>query len=151
MLRRCAARLPQLRAARGRRAPPRALSKLTHVDEATNRPTMVDVSHKATTARRAVARCRITFPEAAFRTLADSGFESKKGPVLSTAVIAGVMGAKKTHHLVPFCHGVALDACDITFDVDAEARALDVTCAAKTAHRTGVEMEALAGCSVAAL
>ena len=124
---------------------------LSHVDAAKGLPRMVDVSAKATTSRRAVARCRIVFPRDAWDTLVESGFAGKKGPVLATAVVAGVQGAKRTSELIPFCHPVALDACDVAFEEDAEQRALEVTCAVATTHRTGVEMEALSGCSVAAL
>lgn len=126
-------------------------ASLTHVDAATSRPKMVDVSAKATTTRRAVASCRVLLPLGAWDALRSGGFGSKKGPVFTTAVIAGVQGAKRTHELIPFCHSVALDGCDVSFDVDDDARALDIRCAVKTTHRTGVEMEALTGCSVAAL
>ena len=112
---------------------------------------MVDVGAKAVTARRAVAACRVVLPPEAWATLSASGFASKKGPVLTTAVIAGVQGAKRTHDLLPFCHSVALDACDVRFDADDEAHVLSITCEAKTSHKTGVEIEALTGCSVAAL
>ena len=78
-----------------------------------------------------------------------SGFAGKKGPVLATAVVAGVQGAKRTSSLIPFCHPVALDACDVSFE-ESEC-SLEVTCAVTTTHRTGVEMEALSGASIAAL
>ena len=136
-----------------RRASHRAKSSktLSHVDATKGLPRMVDVSNKTTTARRAVARCRVVFPPDAWDTLTKSGFAGTKGPVLATAVVAGVQGAKRTSSLIPFCHPVALDACDVAFEEDAEQRALEVTCAVATTHRTGVEMEALSGCSVAAL
>mmetsp|Transcript_9141 Transcript_9141/g.28586 ORF Transcript_9141/g.28586 Transcript_9141/m.28586 type:complete len:190 (-) Transcript_9141:8-577(-) len=129
----------------------RAASSLTHVDAATRLPKMVDVGAKTATRRRAVAACRVRFPAAAWAVLTENGFEAKKGPVLATAVVAGVQGAKKTSDLVPFCHAVPLDACDVTFEIVDADRALDVTCAVATTHKTGVEMEALAGCSLAAL
>ena len=138
--------------ARHRAATRTATSKtLSHVDATKGLPRMVDVSNKTTTTRKAIARCRVVFPPDAWDTLTESGFAGKKGPVLATAVVAGVQGAKRTSELIPFCHPVALDACDVAFEEDAEQRALEVTCAVATTHRTGVEMEALSGCSVAAL
>ncbi|KAH8061173.1 cyclic pyranopterin monophosphate synthase [Aureococcus anophagefferens] len=130
---------------------PAGRAERCHVDASTARPRMVDVGGKAVTARRAVASCRVVLPAGAWDELSSSGFASKKGPVLTTAVIAGVQGAKRTHELVPFCHSVALDGCDVAFEADDAARALDITCSVATSHRTGVEMEALTGCSVAAL
>ena len=129
----------------------RALSSktLSHVDATKGLPRMVDVSNKTTTTRKAIARCRVVFPPDAWDTLTASGFAGKKGPVLATAVVAGVQGAKRTSELIPFCHPVALDACDVSFEE--QELALEVTCAVTTTHRTGVEMEALSGASIAAL
>jgi len=129
----------------------KASKTLSHVDAATSLPRMVDVSNKTTTARRAIATCRVVFPRDTWETLQGSGFAGTKGPVLATAVVAGVQGAKRTASLIPFCHPVALDACDVSFDEDSKECALHVTCSVATTHRTGVEMEALTGCSVAAL
>ena len=122
---------------------------LSHVDATKGLPRMVDVSNKTTTTRKAIARCRVVFPPDAWDTLTASGFAGKKGPVLATAVVAGVQGAKRTSELIPFCHPVALDACDVSFEE--QELALEVTCAVTTTHRTGVEMEALSGASIAAL
>ena len=122
---------------------------LSHVDATKGLPRMVDVSNKTTTTRKAIARCRVVFPPDAWDTLTASGFAGKKGPVLATAVVAGVQGAKRTSELIPFCHPVALDACDVSFEE--HELALEVTCAVTTTHRTGVEMEALSGASIAAL
>ena len=129
----------------------RALSSktLSHVDATKGLPRMVDVSNKTTTTRKAIARCRVVFPPDAWDTLTAGGFAGKKGPVLATAVVAGVQGAKRTSELIPFCHPVALDACDVSFEE--QELALEVTCAVTTTHRTGVEMEALSGASIAAL
>ena len=124
---------------------------LTHVDAATGAPRMVDVGAKDASRRSATATCRVALPAGAWAALEASGFGTKKGPVVATATIAGVMGAKRTAELIPFCHALALDGCDVDFAVDADARALDVTCVAKTHGKTGVEMEALTGCAVAAL
>jgi cyclic pyranopterin phosphate synthase len=74
---------------------------------------------------------------------------SKKGPVFATAIIAGVMAAKKTHELIPFCHPLGLDSCKVAIAVDGNFAVIDCRC--KVTHKTGVEMEALTGASVAAL
>ncbi|KAF0733321.1 hypothetical protein Ae201684P_005195 [Aphanomyces euteiches] len=129
----------------------RAKHGLTHVNSE-KQPTMVDVSEKAITARTAVARSIIRFPESILNQLLQDGeVMSKKGPVLSTAAIAGVMGAKKTSDLIPFCHPLALDDCKISLQVQEDDSTIHVTCSVKCTGRTGVEMEALTGASVAAL
>lgn len=122
---------------------------LSHVDERGD-PTMVDVSGKAVTKRTAVAEARVRFPPEVARTLRDAGFATAKGPVFQTAIIAGVMAAKRTHELIPFCHPLGLETCRVEIDMagDDEAR---VRCSVAVHHRTGVEMEALTGASVAAL
>ena len=123
--------------------------RLTHVDAA-GRPAMVDVSDKAVTAREAVAECLVRFPAAVAETLRAGGMATKKGPVADTAIVAGTMAVKRTHDLIPFCHPLPIDAC--RFDVGwSGERTLRIECAVKTSHRTGVEMEALTGATVAAL
>ena len=124
------------------------MTELTHVD-AQGRPTMVDVSGKAVTLRSAVAESRVRFPAAVARTLRDAGFATSKGPVFHTAIVAGVMAAKRTHELIPFCHPLGLERCDVVIDMhDDEAV---VRCTVSLHHKTGVEMEALTGASIAAL
>ena len=111
---------------------------------------MVDVSGKSVTARVAVATSRVRFPLAVADALRKQGMSSAKGPVVDTAIIAGTMAVKRTHELIPFCHPLPIDGCRITIDW-IDARTLAVTCDVRTTHRTGVEMEALTGASVAAL
>jgi cyclic pyranopterin phosphate synthase len=124
-------------------------AKLTHLD-ARRRPTMVDVGGKAVTHRIAVAEARVRLPAAVSRALRATGHRTKKGPVFDTAIIAGVMAAKRTAGLVPFCHPVPLDHCAI--DIEAlRGGVLRIRCRAETHHRTGVEMEALTGAMAAAL
>lgn len=123
---------------------------LSHVDQ-NNQPNMVDVSQKAATARSATARCRIEFPREVFNTLQSSGLKAKKGPIIDTAIIAGVMAAKRTHELIPFCHPLPLDGVSIQITESPEHAALDVEATCKVVHKTGVEMEALTAASVAAL
>lgn len=123
---------------------------LSHVD-ADNRPTMVDVGHKAATRRQAVAQTRVIFPPEVAAQLRDhAAMTTRKGPVIHTAIIAGVMAAKRTHELIPFCHPLPLDDCSIEIRWEA-ADTLVIECTVAVTHRTGVEMEALTGASVAAL
>jgi cyclic pyranopterin monophosphate synthase len=124
-------------------------SRLTHLD-ARDRPTMVDVGGKQVTERVAVAEARLTLPPAVARALRASGHRTKKGPVFDTAVVAGVMAAKRTHELIPFCHPLALESCEIEVSRRG-AGVLVIRCRVAVHHRTGVEMEALTGATVAAL
>lgn len=125
------------------------VGKLTHID-ASGRPAMVDVSGKAVTAREAVAECRVRFPAAVAAELRKSGLRSAKGGIVDTAVIAGTMAVKRTHELIPFCHPLPIDGVKLAIDWHGE-RELRIECTVKTVHRTGVEMEALTGATVAAL
>ncbi len=122
---------------------------LTHVDSA-GRPAMVDVSAKAATARAAVAVSHVRFPADVAEALRGQGMASAKGPVIDTAIIAGTMAVKRTHELIPFCHPLPIEGCRFAVDWN-DARTLAIRCEVRTTHRTGVEMEALTGASVAAL
>jgi cyclic pyranopterin phosphate synthase len=124
------------------------MSKLSHVDEK-NRPTMVDVSDKTATNREAHARSIVKLPAEVVAALDGDEITTRKGPVFATAIIAGVMAAKKTHELIPFCHPLGLEKCKITIDMAGLQAVIDCRC--KVHHKTGVEMEALTGASVAAL
>ena len=110
---------------------------------------MVDVGDKSVTERHAHARCVVHLPDVVGAAIDGDEIHGKKGPVFATAVIAGVMAAKKTHELIPFCHPLGLDKCDIEIDVDGYDIVIDCHC--RVHHKTGVEMEALTGASVAAL
>ena len=111
---------------------------------------MVDVTAKQPSLRIASAAAMLRFPPEAFRALQSSGFQTAKGSVIQTAIIAGTMAAKRTHELIPFCHPLGLERCEITIGPDGPD-ALAVHCTAAVHHRTGVEMEALTGAAVAAL
>lgn len=111
---------------------------------------MVDVSDKTVTSREALAECRVRFPADVAAQLRESGLRSKKGAVIDTAIIAGTMAVKRTHELIPFCHPLPIDGCRIAIEWR-DARSLSIECAVRTTHRTGVEMEALTGATVAAL
>jgi len=125
------------------------MSKLSHIDK-TNQPTMVDVSDKTPSSRKAHARTIVEFPAEVAARFSGGDIETAKGPVFATAIVAGVMAAKRTHELIPFCHPLGLDNCKITIEMDDRQRAV-IDCICKVHHRTGVEMEALTGASVAAL
>jgi len=120
----------------------------THLDSERH-PTMVDVGDKTATKRTAVAEARVRFPASVAAALRDNGLRSAKGPVFDTAIIAGVMGAKRTHELIPFCHPLGLENCRISIDLDADTAV--IRCMVSVHHKTGVEMEALTGATVAAL
>ncbi len=124
------------------------MSKLTHIDD-NNRPTMVDVSDKAVTAREARARAIVHLPAPVLEAIDGDDIRGKKGPVFATAIIAGVMAAKKTHELIPFCHPLGLDDCSVDIAVEGDTAVITASC--KVRHRTGVEMEAMTAASVAAL
>ena len=124
------------------------MGKLSHVDAA-NRPTMVDVGDKSATDRSATARSIVNLPAEVLAALDGDEIASKKGPVFATAIIAGVMAAKKTHELIPFCHPLGLSGCKITIAVEGSQAVVECRC--RVQHKTGVEMEALTGASVAAL
>jgi cyclic pyranopterin monophosphate synthase len=124
------------------------MSKLTHLD-ATGNAHMVDVSDKHVTSRSATARARVIMqPETL--TLILNG-TAKKGDVLATARIAGIMAAKKTHELIPLCHPLLITKVSVDFLPDEGTHSVDVTATVKVEGKTGVEMEALTACSVAAL
>lgn len=125
------------------------MTKLSHIDK-DNQPAMVDVSHKTSTDREAQARSTVCFPREVAERFADGDIHTAKGPVFTTAIIAGVMAAKRTHELIPFCHPLGLDNCRITIEMDEDNNAV-INCYCKVHHRTGIEMEALTGASVAAL
>ena len=110
---------------------------------------MVDVSDKSASEREAVARCIVHLPDNVHSEIDGDDISSKKGPVFATAIIAGVMAAKKTHELIPFCHPLGLENCDVSIRIDGKDAVIECRC--KVHHRTGVEMEALTGASVAAL
>jgi cyclic pyranopterin monophosphate synthase len=125
------------------------VGRLTHLDAA-NRPTMVDVGDKAVTHRAATAEARLRMPREVAEALRESGHRTRKGPVFDTAIVAGVMAAKRTHELIPFCHPLPIDKCDVQIESGAGGL-ITIRCQVSVHHRTGVEMEALTGATVAAL
>jgi len=123
---------------------------LSHLDES-GHPRMVDVSAKAVTARSATAEATIRFPDLIWEAFARSGFSSKKGPVLDVARVAGTTAVKQTANLIPFCHTLPIDGCTFELDPIPETVSIRIRCTVTCTARTGVEMEALTGASVAAL
>ncbi|WP_215767100.1 cyclic pyranopterin monophosphate synthase MoaC [Gluconobacter cerinus] len=125
------------------------MKTLTHVDERGEDPRMVDVSGKTVTDRTAHAQARVLFPQDVAQTLSDAGFMTKKGAVLTVAQIAGVMGVKATSQLIPLCHPLSLNGCRVEITMEGDEAVID--CRVSCQGKTGVEMEALTGASVAAL
>ena len=123
---------------------------LSHVD-AQNRPSMVDVGDKAVTERAAHAVAIVSMPAELARQLKAGDLATAKGPVFATAILAGVMGAKKTSELIPLCHPLPLEDCQIEIELPPGGREATIHCRVRTHAKTGVEMEALTGASVAAL
>ncbi len=122
---------------------------LTHLD-ANGNPSMVDVSEKTISKRTAKAQSIVVLGDTIMDLLQNNEIQSKKGPVFQTAIIAGVMAAKRTGELIPLCHPLGLENCQIEIKVN-EQREVVVVCTASLTAKTGVEMEALVGASVAAL
>lgn len=122
--------------------------KFTHIDPAGN-PTMVDVSEKKITKRTARAQAIVNVGSTILNQIKDNELITKKGPVFQTAIIAGVMGAKQTSSLIPFCHPLGLEDCQIKIHISKGKIVIDSI--ATVTGKTGVEMEALTAASVAAL
>lgn len=126
----------------------RQMSDLTHIDEE-GRVRMVDVSAKPPTLRTAVAEGRIRMRPETFALIHDQ--KVKKGNVLETARIAGVMAAKRTADLIPMCHPINITHAEVDFTPESETHSILITASARLKDQTGVEMEALTAVSVAAL
>ena len=124
------------------------MSDFTHLDEQ-HQPKMVDVSEKKVSQRSATARSIVVLPGEVSDKLMNGDIQTKKGSVFQTAIIAGIMAAKKTGELIPLCHPLGLDNCKI--DIHVSQHELVIDCTATITSKTGVEMEALVGASIAAL
>ena len=121
---------------------------LTHLDD-NDRPKMVDVSEKKDTTRIAIASGQITMSQEAFDAIIENN--TKKGPVIQTAVIAAIMGVKKTSDLIPMCHPLLLSGINCDVEELPELPGFKLIVTAKLNGQTGVEMEALTGVSVGLL
>jgi cyclic pyranopterin phosphate synthase len=122
---------------------------LSHLDSK-NAPAMVNVAEKSVTKRLARARAIVVVGEEIMQLLEQGEIRTAKGAVFQTAVIAGVMAAKRTGELIPLCHPLGLEHCGIEISVN-DAREIVIDCIASITAKTGVEMEALTGASIAAL
>ncbi len=111
---------------------------------------MVNVGEKQVTRRTAVARSIVLLPEEVLMELVDGDLQTKKGSVFQTAIIAGIMAAKKTGELIPLCHPLSLDNCSVTIKLN-EENELVIDCTATITAKTGVEMEAMTATAIALL
>jgi len=125
------------------------MSEFSHLDK-NDRPLMVDVSQKTATRRTAIARSIVVLPQEVLDRFDNGDIHTKKGAVFQTAIIAGIMAAKKTGELIPLCHPLGLDNCQVVIHLD-KKNELVIDCTAAILAKTGVEMEALVGASIAAL
>ena len=120
----------------------------SHVDSQGN-PTMVDVGNKSVTARSATAKSVVVLNKEIMRQLTNDEIHTKKGPVFQTAITAGIMAVKRTSDLIPLCHPLPVENCKVS--IESSGTEVEVTCTVGLNGKTGVEMEALTGASVAAL
>jgi cyclic pyranopterin phosphate synthase len=125
------------------------MAVLTHLDDK-GKPAMVNVSSKAVTHRVATAQSVVYLPPEVLSQLVNGDIQTKKGAVFQIAIIAGIMAAKKTGELIPLCHPLGLDSCNITIELN-DGQEVVINCTAGIIAKTGVEMEALVGASLAAL
>jgi cyclic pyranopterin phosphate synthase len=125
------------------------MGEFSHLDQS-GKATMVDVGNKRATSRIAKAQATIFLPDSVMNHFNGNDVETKKGGVFQTAILAGIMGAKKTSDLIPLCHPLALDNCAVHIAVSGKNELL-ITTEASIESKTGVEMEALTAASVAAL
>jgi len=125
------------------------MKKFTHLDKEGN-PTMVDVADKSITERVAVARAIMSVEDEILSQLENNEIQTKKGPIFQTAVLSGIMATKKTSDLIPLCHPLMISKANVDIKVN-DDRKIVIDCLVKVTGKTGVEMEALTGATVAAL
>lgn len=113
-------------------------------------PTIVNVTGKPVTQRKAIAKATVELPEKVLEKLKEGDFKTPKGSVFQTAIIAGIMAAKKTGELIPLCHPIGLENCEVSIELTNNSE-IEIYCTAEVEAKTGIEMEALTGASVAAL
>jgi cyclic pyranopterin phosphate synthase len=124
------------------------MEDFTHFNES-GRARMVSVGEKEVSERRAVASAAVCLSKSTFELVKSGGL--KKGDVLTTAQIGGIMGAKRTSDIIPMCHPVLINGVDIEFTLDETRHEIEVTARVSCSGKTGVEMEALSAVSIAAL
>lgn len=123
-------------------------ARLSHVNKS-NMPAMVDIGAKKTTRRTAEAVAKVVVTKEIAALFRNGDVQSAKGPVFQTAIIAGTQAVKETSRMIPFCHPLPIDRCEITLQM--KKHAIEIRCLVGTEYKTGVEMEALTGATVAAL
>lgn len=124
---------------------------LSHLNKGQDSASMVDISGKDVTERIAVAECFVHLTEEIAALLDGNDIQTPKGPVFHTAMIAGTQATKRTAELIPLCHTIPLDSSKFSIVLLTDQPTVHITCRVKTTHKTGVEMEALTGASVAGL
>src|SRR5580700_4733994 len=125
------------------------MNNFTHLNEK-GHPAMVDVSEKQVSLRTATARSIVSMPAEVIAQFTAGDIKSKKGSVFQTAIIAGIMAAKKTGELIPLCHPLGLDNCKVHIHINAQNEVV-IDCTTSITAKTGIELEALVGASIAAL
>jgi cyclic pyranopterin phosphate synthase len=125
------------------------MTAFSHLD-ARGKAKMVDVGDKSITKRTATARSVVVLPAEVLAQLVNGDIATKKGAVFQVAVIAGIMAAKRTGELIPLCHPIGMDNCDIQISLN-NSREVIIDCTATVTAKTGVEMEALVGATISAL
>jgi len=121
---------------------------ITHLNKK-NKPTIIDISYKKITDRMAIAQGIVEFSKSTFKII--ESLKTKKGEINSVAIIAGILGAKKTSDLIPLCHNIEIENIDIDIETIRKISSLKVTSSVKGRGKTGVEMEALNAVSIACL
>ncbi len=124
------------------------MTEFSHINK-NQQPSFVNVMDKNVSQRRAVAKASIEFPEMMMQKLTAENFNTAKGSIIHTAIIAGIMGAKKTGELIPLCHPIGLENCEV--EIKFNSNSLDIYATAEVEAKTGVEMEAMTAVSIAAL
>jgi cyclic pyranopterin phosphate synthase len=121
---------------------------ITHLNKK-NKPKIVNINKKKLSVRTAVAQGIVNFSEIVFKKI--EKMQTKKGEIVSIAIIAGIMGAKKTSELIPLCHNIGIEDIDIDIKTDSSSKSLIIKAKVKTVGKTGVEMEALTAASISCL
>ncbi len=124
------------------------MTEFSHINKH-QQPSIVNVMDKKVSQRRAVAIASIELPEMMMQKLTAENFNTAKGSIIHTAIIAGIMGAKKTGELIPLCHPIGLENCEV--EIKFNSNSLDIYATAEVEAKTGVEMEAMTAVSIAAL
>ena len=123
--------------------------KFTHIGDK-NQPKMVDVTNKKVTKRKAIAKATMFLGSAIISQFNNDELITKKGPVFQTAIVAGIQAVKRTPDLIPMCHPLMIGAIEIDINIT-DKEHIEILCTVQIDGKTGVEMEALTGVSVAGL